>query len=368
MTSIGETLRRERLRRNLDLGQIANETKISAKLLEAIEAEQFDKLPGGVFTRSFVRQYANALGLDADELLTELDRMLEPEVPSFDSERARPDVPPTDIRLPKVEEWQQVGDSRRWSASLPALALVVAVMLVCSGVYAWWQRRPAHTAPPPDYTTASSQHATPAPPAPAPQTSAEPQSGAAPQAANPAEPQAQTPATAPGQTVPAAANPAQTPVAQTPVVADRQAPVTQPPPKAPVQTPGAAAAGQPPAGSAPVPTQAASVPKPAAPNPNATVHVQLTAEEPTWVLVRSDGKYLFSGTLQANETKSVEATGSVLVRLGNAGGVGITLNGKPLGPVGPKGQVRTVQLSSAGYQIVQKEPAAPPKTPAPDPL
>ena len=67
MTSVGETLRRERLRTGLDLHKVAEDTKISVRMLELIEADQFDKLPGGVFARSFVGQYARALGLDADD-------------------------------------------------------------------------------------------------------------------------------------------------------------------------------------------------------------------------------------------------------------------------------------------------------------
>ena len=68
MNSIGETLRRERLRRNLDLDQISRELKISSRFLEAIEDERFDKLPAGVFAKSFVRQYARLLELDEEEL------------------------------------------------------------------------------------------------------------------------------------------------------------------------------------------------------------------------------------------------------------------------------------------------------------
>jgi hypothetical protein len=77
-----------------------------------------------------------------------------------------------------------------------------------------------------------------------------------------------------------------------------------------------------------------------------------------------DGKYAFSGTLDAGQTRLVEGVKDVVVRLGNAGGVTISLNGKPVGAVGPKGQPRTVQLTSGGFQIV---PAA--KSPVPlDPL
>ena len=94
------------------------------------------------------------------------------------------------------------------------------------------------------------------------------------------------------------------------------------------------------------------------------MRVELTADEPVWVLVRSDGKYFYSGTLGANESRTFEATNAVLLRLGNAGSVTITLNGKPVGPVGPKGQVRTVQFTSGGFEIV-----AVPKPPVPlDPL
>lgn len=82
-----------------------------------------------------------------------------------------------------------------------------------------------------------------------------------------------------------------------------------------------------------------------------------------WVLARADGNYLFSGTLEAAETRSVEAAGELLLRFGNAGGVTVTLNGKPLGPMGPKGQVRTVQFTSGGFQIVAAS-----KPPSPGPL
>jgi len=73
-------------------------------------------------------------------------------------------------------------------------------------------------------------------------------------------------------------------------------------------------------------------------------------------LARADDKYMFSGTLEANQTRTVEATDRVLLRLGNAGGVSITLNGKPIGAVGPKGQVRVVELTPAGFQIVPRKP------------
>src|SRR6516162_7954546 len=143
MTSLGEILRRERVKRNLSLDSISRDLKISSRLLEAIEQERFDKLPGGVFTKSFVKQYAHFLSLDEDEIAGELQRMIEPQPAEPQLPEPHSEAP---IMIPRVKEWETVADKRsRWSSSLPALALVVAVMLICSGVYSWWQRtrRPA---------------------------------------------------------------------------------------------------------------------------------------------------------------------------------------------------------------------------------
>src|SRR5947209_7713634 len=89
---------------------------------------------------------------------------------------------------------------------------------------------------------------------------------------------------------------------------------------------------------------------------SASVRVEVTADEPVWVLARVDGKYAFSGILDAHQSRAVEGSGTIVLRVGNAGGVTMTLNGKVLGPVGPKGQVRTVQFTSGGFQIVSAKP------------
>src|SRR3954454_18519006 len=108
MSSVGESLRRERRRRNLELDQISHELRISTRFLDAIEEEQFDRLPAGVFAKSFVRQYARYLGLDEDELAAEVQSMLEPPAPPV--EAAAPRVAPIlDIHVPRVERWQTVG-------------------------------------------------------------------------------------------------------------------------------------------------------------------------------------------------------------------------------------------------------------------
>jgi len=62
-------LPRFRRKAGVSLEDIAQETKISLLFLRAIEAEEFEKLPGGIFTTSYLRQYAAAIGYDEVELL-----------------------------------------------------------------------------------------------------------------------------------------------------------------------------------------------------------------------------------------------------------------------------------------------------------
>lgn len=71
MPSFGETLRRERELRGIDLRDVAEATKISVRFLRALESDRADVLPGGLFPRAFVRQYATYLGLDPERTVAE---------------------------------------------------------------------------------------------------------------------------------------------------------------------------------------------------------------------------------------------------------------------------------------------------------
>ena len=62
----------------LALEQIADATKISLRFLRAIEEEEFEKLPGGIFSTSYIRQYAMAIGYDETELLEHYRRKMSP--------------------------------------------------------------------------------------------------------------------------------------------------------------------------------------------------------------------------------------------------------------------------------------------------
>jgi transcriptional regulator with XRE-family HTH domain len=80
--SLGERLRRERERRHIDLRSIAENTKISLSLLQGLERDDASRWPSGIFRRSFVRAYAQAIGLDPDATAREfLERFPDPHDP-----------------------------------------------------------------------------------------------------------------------------------------------------------------------------------------------------------------------------------------------------------------------------------------------
>ena len=71
MPAIGERLREARIRQKIEIADVETATKIRAKYLRALENEEFGLLPGSTFTKTFLRTYADYLGLDAQLLVEE---------------------------------------------------------------------------------------------------------------------------------------------------------------------------------------------------------------------------------------------------------------------------------------------------------
>lgn len=84
--------------------------------------------------------------------------------------------------------------------------------------------------------------------------------------------------------------------------------------------------------------------------------IELSALEPTWLSIIADGRRAFSGILETADTKVLKAHENVRIRTGNAGGVSVTLNGKALGAIGPRGQVRTVIFTKDAYEVLPTQP------------
>jgi cytoskeleton protein RodZ len=77
MAEIGATLREARMRAKIDINEVETRTKIRAKYLRAIENEEWGLLPGDVYVKSFLRTYADYLGLDSRQLIDDYKRRYE---------------------------------------------------------------------------------------------------------------------------------------------------------------------------------------------------------------------------------------------------------------------------------------------------
>jgi cytoskeleton protein RodZ len=85
--------------------------------------------------------------------------------------------------------------------------------------------------------------------------------------------------------------------------------------------------------------------------------LNLSATEATWVSITADGKRLFSGVLQPSQTKTLAGSDVAKMKVGNAGGIEVMWNGKPIGPIGPRGQVRDVLFTKDNFEIIQPSPS-----------
>ena len=119
--NFGERLKRERELREVTLQEITMATRIGPRFLEALENEEWEKLPGGVFNRGFVRSVARYLGLDEESFLAEYDLAHGP------------------VAQPVPEHTANHFSSRpKWIPFVAFLAFLVLVGgLLAGSVYAW---------------------------------------------------------------------------------------------------------------------------------------------------------------------------------------------------------------------------------------
>ena len=80
--------------------------------------------------------------------------------------------------------------------------------------------------------------------------------------------------------------------------------------------------------------------------------IVVSASEPAWLSIVTDGKQSFKGILETTETKVLEGHQNARLRTGNAGAVTVVFNGRPLGALGPRGQVRTVVFTKSDYEVL----------------
>lgn len=121
-TGIGETLREARSRRKLDISDVEAAIKIRARYLQAMENEEWDALPGGAYTRGFIRTYAAYLGLDGDRLADDYRRTVDP-----------PGAQPVPKRVEPVPTGAR-GSGSRLPGRLPIAAVCLVLIAAVAGI------------------------------------------------------------------------------------------------------------------------------------------------------------------------------------------------------------------------------------------
>jgi len=347
MSSFGENLRREREMRGVTLEEMSESTKISTRFLKAIELERFSEMPGGVFTRSFIRTYAQYLGLDEEHVLAEYKRAAQP---SMDNDLSR--LGPTKPLTSKS------------GAPTRLVPWIVIAVLLGSGyaLYRYGQRPlvvpatavPTAAAPSGSSGALTSAGAAVPPPAPAASdasSSANGSTGApagSPSNAAGFPPDGGRAAAAQSPSGAASANPVQAKDNQSgtlPTAGTESASTGAPAGLA-------ASSGQ--SSSAPSTTQAAgpsTTPAGGAPVlGEGDLVLQVATTEDVWMAVSADGKVLMQRLLPPRSVRTFRAKDSFEVTTGNAQGTILTLNGETQKPLGREGEFRKVHLTRDDLQ------------------
>lgn len=290
--SFGERLRQQRELRGISLEEIVATTKIGRRLLKALEDEQFDLLPGGIFNKAYVRAYAKCVGLNEDEAVAEyLEAAQEP--------------PPDNKVIAHQHTFH--SDRRPERAAFPFVPVLILLVVVAGAVGGW---------------TAYQEH------------QKERERLAA--ATNPAE-------TSPGVAGAPSANPSTPPVAGPTNAATAQvSTVPSSTPAAPTSKDMSATENRPAA------TETPAAKSPGAAPADGEFEITIRPKDRAWVSVKSDGKYVVRGIIKPPDVKTIRASGEVVFYTGNAGEVEVTFNGKSVPLNGGINQEETLVFGSKG--------------------
>ena len=362
---VGATLRDARERRGWSIADVAQQLRIRAPVLEAMEAGRFEKLPNGAYALGFVRSYADFLGLDRDEIA----RRVKAEAAALNAR--------TELIFPKP-----LSEGRMPSG----IVLIVSLALAIGGYGLWYYRSAKVQIEPPRVEAVpqrlAAQAEAPKSPRDAEAATVAAQPAPAPAASQPTSGQvtgnqataaaktdtSSTPAEAPPAPMMAApAPPAEpAPAIAPPLAASASAPTASPRPES---APQVAALPANPAPAAPAANSAAGT-KPAAVKQfgetDGSSRILMKASGDSWVQVRDRaGSVIFSRILRAGDTYAVPNRPGLMLYTGSAGALDITVDGKPAPSIGRVGFTeRNVSLDPdrllAGTAVVDTSKPHPP--------
>jgi cytoskeleton protein RodZ len=329
VASFGVRLKQEREKRAVTLDDISLSTKISTRMLRALEEERFDQLPGGIFNKGFIRAYARCLGMDEEQVIADYLAAISP--PGKDSEN--------DDQAPVLDPPSREPAESAAAAGIPWGMFAVVLLIVALGFAAW------------GFYSRDSEKGTPASAAPA-----APSSNLSPAAVADRSP-AQPPSDSGIATAEVAkANPPTVP--STTASQSSQSPVANPPVSTPVQSSSRDSLSHDSLSNNSL-SQA-----PSSPNPRpGRFEVRIKARQDSWLSVSIDGEVSIHSTLIAPAEKSVRAGNEIIIKAGNIGALDFEFNGKQLPPQGGYGEVKTLIFGAKGLHPLAPKPEEPAQLP-----
>ena len=280
--------------RGISLEEISASTKIGTRSLRAIEQEDFEKLPGGIFNKGFVRAYSHFLGLDEEQTVADFEEAWT----AF--EAARGPV----LQLPSEEKIEKESARSVW---LLVIALIVLGAIAAGGYLFQRSRLQRLTLSPAPAQTSQTHSDTPS-------------KSSVPAAADNPAPSADTKTT-------------NEPAAGTDIAKASSSTVLASPPSSVAQQSESAS-------NAPARRSPATAP----------IHLQVFAREDSWLSVSVDGKNLGQGILGAQKSRSIRAQKEVRLKVGNLAGVQVSFNGEPVDVDGQAQEVKELIFTTQGLQ------------------
>jgi cytoskeleton protein RodZ len=141
LPSFGEKLKQEREKRKITLEQISVSTKIGTRMLQALEEDKFNQLPGGIFNKGFVRAYARCIGIDEDQTVSEY-LQASGDAPPVPTEIA----PREDAAREAAERITRIEASNSGPVRQLPWGVFAAVLLVVALALSFWNHRREETA------------------------------------------------------------------------------------------------------------------------------------------------------------------------------------------------------------------------------
>lgn len=382
MGEFGTKFREAREKKELSLDDVSNVTKISSRMLQAIEEEHFDQLPGGVFNKGFIRAYAKHLGLNGDDAVSDYllclrqaqidshvgwdaepqngrrvaapvaEKKKTPENPApkpvvrpQQVEEVAEELP--DLQLPRAEhirpgKKEYLG---RPSSGTPWALITVVAIVVIAGIFFWVRHSraargtiakasaPIVTSPVVSVSAASASTAAPpvAAAASSPAAPSQPQPTVS-QSTPVAEPTSSGP---PATEQPASADSEDLPVSRS----SSAAPTPADPMQMKVQK----------KGDVTIRSFGTTNTKPAETSA-AKLTLVIRASENSWVSVTSDGQLVTQETLIAPAATSFHASRELVVRVGNAAGISFLWNGDEFPAQGAESEAKTFVFDAQGMR------------------